>query len=67
MKRNKVPPDSEGVCRKCQKKVVANIPFIQDGIIGKKSEDHGCGEAYVHYCFYLDLDAELLEDFDKKI
>lgn len=35
-----------GICPKCQRRIITNIPFAMGGYRGLKSEDHGCGEKY---------------------
>lgn len=35
-----------GTCLKCQKEIVADIPFADGQLRGFISEDHGCGMEY---------------------
>lgn len=55
-KNKKIPEDRKGVCAKCKKEIDINIPYIADGMIGKKSEEHGCGSKYVQWTFILHID-----------
>lgn len=55
-----MPEIKKGKCYKCGKEVVANIPFIDGDLYGYKSQDHGCGEKYVHKVFRM-TDKEIKE------
>ena len=61
MKKKKFPKPKKGNCVKCGVEVIADIPFIDGNLVGRKSEDHGCGKQYTHIVLYLDTSDPDLE------
>ncbi len=53
---SKLPEIEKGKCPRCDMDIVANIPFIDHGITGYKSEDHGCGENVTLVVFKVTAD-----------
>lgn len=56
-----MPTIKQGKCPKCNKNIIANIPFIDGNLHGYKSKDHGCGEEYTLITF---IDETLYEDIE---